>query len=1407
MLAGKEISAFAYEDLYAADYSHMKFGKGWQLSVQESVIYRSSGSNLVYRDSDGTLHYFSYVSGSTYVDEDGLGLKLVRYADGPEHTYRLTDQTGNIKFFYHNMLTYMADGNGNRIYFVYNGKTYSSSSNTWRPTGTDDKLTQIVAVNKGQDAEVICTLAYNSSNQLSKITDYAERETLFTYTNGNLTKVTHPDGTAAHYAYDSNGQLIRMYDDEADYGIEYGYDADGICAIHEYTAASINGAQTRGVQIQREKNGIQEVRYRYDGNDRAFETADDIVNCYYFDYAGRTINAVTLDTNMTNILGVTSATYTSTEDASKNKIEKTAQSGQNGVNMLSAGGVEEHRNYAPSSADWVKISTDDNFNAVIKGNEVARTGAGSLKTWIGYGATGNATREDENDTKRIAIYQTKWLEEGTYTVSAYVNTQGIQKFDPYGGSYVAIMNSNNEVLSIGNKVSHVTSNQIDNGWLRVYATFECDIAGNYRIAAVQDNAYGHSYFDDLQLEEGNVPSNVNLLQNGSFTKDTDEWNAGSFSTADGGEHHGNVLRVDGAPDKNCRLSQIIPIGGSCVDQTFLLSGWGKALSAADCKADLGWKYSEHIVEKNDERYFGLIAQLHYRDSNNKPHSQYFYAPFNDDFDEWQFASCVIVPGKYNQDENMTLESIEVYAVYDNNFNTMFVDNLSLRKEPCTTYTYNTNGNVEGITATSSSVQSVKYLDDGVRPTTVHKSDDEAYIYYYGASNKYLPTQITNYETGAYTRYTYDPFGNITMTENAQCIVSNGQRVSEHFLKSNAEYSDDGSQLKSETDVNGQTIYYSYNNYRDLTKTTYENGMIVETEENVANDRPYASYISDKIYVYNTYTKGLLSKIERDGYIPGNTEKQKQYYNMAYDNFGNMTAVSIGANATSARILASYSYGPTNNHLDSMTYGNGDSITYTYDNLDRMTKETWDDGTSYLYMYNAEGALAQKVDATDQTKVDNGTASAVNYEYDSLGRLIYSSASENGETIVLTEHLYDRQNRIDKQTYQLRNTGDTFTTYISDYIYRATDGVLTYVDSVNGNFGDYAFEYDDIARLSARYNYYFRQDYDYLYVKDGLTTTETTSQASAQIGKIDYSARPGGTQFSPFSLVYTYDALGNIKTITGTGISGQNASYVYDVQSQLTSAVVDGKNYSYEYDTYGNIRKAVENGTTHTYSYGDADWKDLLTAYDSQSITYDEIGNPTSYYNGTRWDFDWEKGRQLVEAESGSYNIEYAYDMAGIRESKVVKTVVDNQETEVTYNYLTLDGKVVRQTWEDAEGSHVFDIIYDNSGLPYAFKYAGGYYIYVLNQQGDVIRIVNGNGATVAEYKYDAWGNLLVDEDDLTEIGRINPIRYRGYYYDTETGFYYLQSRYYDPSIGRFINADSFASTGQGFVGYNVFAYC
>ena len=133
---------------------------------------------------------------------------------------------------------------------------------------------------------------------------------------------------------------------------------------------------------------------------------------------------------------------------------------------------------------------------------------------------------------------------------------------------------------------------------------------------------------------------------------------------------------------------------------------------------------------------------------------------------------------------------------------------------------------------------------------------------------------------------------------------------------------------------------------------------------------------------------------------------------------------------------------------------------------------------------------------------------------------------------------------------------------------------------------------------------------------------------------------------------------------------------------------------------------------------------------------------------------------------------------------------------MTHEYLTQNGKVARETIRQDVGGTVLstktlDFFYDDSGRPFAFNYSVDgsdfeTYYYILNLQGDVVQIIDANGVMQAEYIYSPWGEIISAEGDLAEI---NPLRYRGYYYDSETGFYYLQSRYYDPENHRFINAD------------------
>lgn len=159
---------------------------------------------------------------------------------------------------------------------------------------------------------------------------------------------------------------------------------------------------------------------------------------------------------------------------------------------------------------------------------------------------------------------------------------------------------------------------------------------------------------------------------------------------------------------------------------------------------------------------------------------------------------------------------------------------------------------------------------------------------------------------------------------------------------------------------------------------------------------------------------------------------------------------------------------------------------------------------------------------------------------------------------------------------------------------------------------------------------------------------------------------------------------------------------------------------------------------------------------------------------------------------------FAYDAAGMRTQRT------NGSTSTAYTYTYNGNQLTHMTC----GSNSLHFYYDASGRPLSVVYNGATYYYVLSLQGDVVAILNSSGVSVVEYAYDAWGRLLTTTGSMSgTLGLHNPLRYRGYIYDRETGLYYLQSRYYNPTICRFINADIYVSTGQGILGYNMFAYC
>ena len=358
----------------------------------------------------------------------------------------------------------------------------------------------------------------------------------------------------------------------------------------------------------------------------------------------------------------------------------------------------------------------------------------------------------------------------------------------------------------------------------------------------------------------------------------------------------------------------------------------------------------------------------------------------------------------------------------------------------------------------------------------------------------------------------------------------------------------------------------------------------------------------------------------------------------------------------------------------------------------------------------------------------------------------------------------------------RTTKEQYNNVTYEYAYDAS-GQLAKQTSTAGE--EYNYEYDSLGRLirSNEYN-------------DGTfeQRTEHIYDASNRLTKQSWYNVGGTTTMS-----YAYSTTTGL--LTSLNVTVQNSSipvtYTYQGTNQLRSKAIGSvMTKAYNFGTSSGYRTALPNfvnyrGPDGNLIYGDC----CLYGGNGRIVSIADSGNTSS----VRATYGYDEQGQLTSAAVGGTRYTYTYGMAGVRSSKTVGST--------TYKYTTLSGLVTRQTG----GNATIDFVYDESNQPLAMKYNGKVYYYVLNAQGDVVRIVDGSRNVVASYSYDPWGKLLSSSGTLANV---NPLRYRGYYYDSETGFYYLQSRYYDPAIGRFINADSYASTdATGLLSTNMFAYC
>ena len=553
------------------------------------------------------------------------------------------------------------------------------------------------------------------------------------------------------------------------------------------------------------------------------------------------------------------------------------------------------------------------------------------------------------------------------------------------------------------------------------------------------------------------------------------------------------------------------------------------------------------------------------------------------------------------------------------------------------------------------------------------------------------------------------------------------------------------------------------------------------------------------------------------------------YQYEYDNGGNIT--DIKAEVDGALIpLEHYEYDEKQGQLKTaIRYENGEEVdrwTYSYDTAGNILSEDHEGSNSELHEYAYEdgrwGDLLTSVDG-------------IGLEYDGSGNpTLYA----NG-----TELLWNMEWQNGRQLSRAATERDSTTEDVLDFAYDA-NGIRT-------------------RKTVTRNTYRPVQTYKVTFVADGKTVKTMNVTEGYTLKDSDYPAVPTKSGYSGAWKPYTaaihnditinavYTALKTKHTVIffadGKALKTMQVDNGYTLKASDYPSIPEKDGYTGRWDTRVTritkdtaIYAIYSNNSTHTVTFIFAEVeRNTLTVADGYILKDSDYPVPLIPSKDPSAVAAWKKYTAPIHEDitvrgnwQGSAVLptepSYPDEIMSGGEGEPVEAdepeengaepysagAMDEADT-ITHDYLTQSGKVARETIRQSVGGTVLstktlDFFYDESGRPFAFNYSvdGGIastYYYILNLQGDVVQIIDANGVMQAEYIYSPWGEIISAEGDLAEI---NPLRYRGYYYDSETGFYYLRSRYYDPENHRFINADTYASTDSSdAISCNVFAYC
>ena len=1146
------------------------------------------------------------------------------------------------------------------------------------------------------------------------------------YTSGRLSGVTVPNGLNVSYTYTS-GRLT---------GIGY---ADGKTTVYTYDSA---GCMTKAANI----DGYN-IRYEYTGDParvtKITEAAGNVTGQYLELSYGRNKTAIEDEQNRRTVYHMDNVGQAvSVTDPDGRAVYAAYNTDPQTVTQLSAVSKVQDtvgnplKNHGFEESTWPSSWTRSNTTYIRNDSSRRHTGAYSCKMTAGS--------QDRVLSQAVTVTSGE-----VYTLSAYFS-------GTLNTAYMRVTNG-----GVTEQTQAIEAG--GTGWNRESFTFRA-AASSITVAIVVPAGSGDVYVDSIQLEKGEIPHRYNVIMNSDFTSGTSNYtlnygsdcaviNVANAKYAEARDTHPAMLD-DNVYEMNGKLQAIkirqTYLSGDAGD-TYTFGAWAASNSVplSDQLVYYGSSGSNHVVEYGIKR-----MTLQFLNSSNAVLCS-GSVDFAADTNEWQFASGTVTA-------TTSYAHMELIIEYTRSLNVMYIDGIQLYKEQFSQgYEYDSSGNLVGTASLIEQTNSFEYDNSN---NLIESTDARGNTTTYTYDTHHNLLTATSPE-GVVTTNTYNSKGLVTETK-----VGN----STDYIRSTRGYDTNGL-TTSVTDARGKTVTYTYdntNNTRQLTKIKDpKNNESTYTYGNAANMRRLASVGSTDTgtvaYTYDTY--GKLTDVTRGGTV----------YKLVYDSWSRVLQTKVGSTA-----LVTNTY-DAHDRLDTVTYANAFSVKYEYDDMDRV-KEIWikkagqsSYSLAFQYLYNGDGTLYERRDYQ--------TMRAVTYAYDHQGRCVKATeryfTDANGfarytSTRYGFRYEYDLNNNLSKLVHEIAGTTwETVYTYDNDNrsktVTFASGKILTNT-------------YDGMGRVTQkRLGLSSNYDTTLTYVA-GANSSKTALLSTYQNG-------------SDTAYAYAYDDNGNITSITrgSTSVTYQynGANELIRENNQFTNQTV-----TYTYDTWGNITEkkiyayttATNPGTptqTIPYSYTNSTWGDQMTQYNGQTISYDSMGNPTSYRGKT---LTWN-GKELTGVTGTAT---YTYDMNGLRTTKVAGGTTTNY----FYNNTVLMGLTTGTTY--------LLFSYDASGLVQAVNYNGTYYYYLRNGQGDIVKIIDGSGNTVVEYSYDSWGKQLSCTGTLaTTLGALNPFRYRGYVYDEETQWYYLKSRYYDSETCRFISADVLLSTGQGVIGNNCHAYC